>query len=69
MVRESTVTYFCFVESDILGVPHMEPLDADGPESALAEARVLIGRHASATAAHIFFGEDRIGTVTPDAAG
>lgn len=36
MVRGSTVTYFCFVESEILSVPHMEPLVAETDEAAAA---------------------------------
>ncbi|MFN4040892.1 MAG: hypothetical protein ACK4I0_04430 [Brevundimonas sp.] len=62
------MTYFCFVECEILSVPHMEPLAADDAESALEEARSLMRRHSSAIAAHVFQGEARIGTVTPDLA-
>lgn len=57
------MTYFCFIESDILTVPHMEPLSADTSEDAVKEALNLMRQHASALAAHVFLGEERIASV------
>lgn len=54
------MTYFCFIECEILAVPHMEPLDADDPDAAQAEARRLLAQHSSGIAAHVFSGDDRI---------
>jgi hypothetical protein len=59
------VTYFCFIESRVLSTPHMEPLVSENADDALAEARDLLALHASGYAAHVFLGEDRVGTVTP----
>jgi hypothetical protein len=56
-------TYFCFIESDILRTPHMEPLSADTDDEALAEAEALLRTHAGGIAAHILLNEARIGTV------
>lgn len=53
------MTYFCFIESDILSVPHMEPLAAEARE----EAVQLLAHHASAVAAHVFFGEERVHSI------
>lgn len=61
------MTFFCFIESRILTVPHMEPLGAETLEEARTEAAVLLGLHASGIAAHIFHGEDRVHTVRPEA--
>lgn len=61
------MTYFCFIESEILSVPHMEPLLAQTNEEAIAEAADLMGLHSSAIAAHVFRGEDRVGTIMPRA--
>lgn len=60
------MTYFVFIESDAFTVPHMEPLLATDSEDAMAEARDLMGLHFSAIAAHVFKGDDRIGTITPN---
>ncbi len=60
-------TYFCFIESDVLGTPHVEPLMARTDAGALAEAAALLATHASGIAAHVLCGEDRIGTVRPPA--
>lgn len=60
------MTYCVFIESDVLTVPHMEPLLATNSEDAMAEARDLMGLHFSAIAAHVFKGEERIGTVRSD---
>jgi hypothetical protein len=57
------VTYFCFIESDILSVPHMEPLLAEKLEDAKAEAEALLGQHASGYAAHIFEDDEKVATI------
>ncbi len=57
------MTYFCFIESSILTVPHMEPLSADTNEAARQEAIALMRRHSSALAAHVFLGDDRIDSI------
>ena len=57
------MTYFCFIECEILSVPHMEPLSAEDRETAMTEAKDLMGLHSSAIAAHVFHGEERVGTV------
>lgn len=57
------MTFFVYIESDILAVPHMEPLVSDDPDEALAEARELMALHASALRAHVFEGDKRVGTV------
>lgn len=56
-------TYFCFIESDILRTPHMEPLSADTDDQALAQAEALLRTHASGIAAHILLNEAHVGTV------
>lgn len=66
-MKESALTYFCFIESAHSATPHMEAMDATSPSEAIAEARLLIGRHASAVAAKVFLGEDLIGAVFPGA--
>ena len=60
------MTYFCFIESSILHVPHMEPLVSENPEDAREEARELMALHTNALAAHVFHGDQRIATVMPD---
>ena len=62
-VREASVTYFCFVESDILSVPHMEPLMAEELDDARTEAEVLLGQHASGYAAHVFEDDEKVVTI------
>lgn len=57
------MTYFCFIESTILAVPHMEPLSADNPEDAAQEASQLLAGHSSGIAAHVFAGEERIHSI------
>lgn len=57
------MTYFVYIESDILTVPHMEPLASEDPADALAEASEVMALHASALRAHVFDGQQRIGTV------
>ena len=54
------MTYICFIESDILSVPHMEPLSALTLDDAREEARRLLSTHSSGIAAHVFAGEDRV---------
>lgn len=58
-------TYFCFIESDVLSTPHVEPLMARTDAAALEEAAALLATHASGIAAHVLCGETRIGTVRP----
>lgn len=58
-------TYFCFIESDVLSTPHVEPLMAVTAPEALQEAAALLRTHASGIAAHVLCGEARIGTVRP----
>jgi hypothetical protein len=62
-------TYFCFIESDILRTPHMEPLSADTDDEAFAQARALLRTHASGIAAHILLNDARIGTVRASPSG
>lgn len=56
-------TYFCFIESDILRTPHMEPLSAETDGEALAQAEALLRTHASGIAAHILLNDARVATV------
>ena len=58
-------TYFCFIESDVLSIPNVEPLMAETDAEALEEAAALIRTHASGIAAHVLCGEERIDTVRP----
>lgn len=60
------MTYICFVESDILSVPHMEPLAAESDAEAHDEAMEVLLQHHSGVAAHVFAGERRVCTVWPD---
>jgi hypothetical protein len=55
--------YFCFIERDIMGTPHMEPLSAETDEQAMSQAEALLRLHASGIAAHVLRDEMRIGTV------
>lgn len=57
------MTYFCFIESDILSVPHMEPLVAEANEDAKIEAEALLGQHASGYAAHVFEDDEKVATI------
>ncbi|HEV7228854.1 hypothetical protein [Brevundimonas sp.] len=59
-------TYFCFIERDLMGVPHMEALDAETPEQAMAQAEALLKTHASGIAAHVILDERRIGSIRAD---
>lgn len=56
-------TYFCFIERDVIGTPHMEPLIADTDEQAMREAEALLRTHASGIAAHVILDEQRIGSI------
>jgi hypothetical protein len=56
-------TYFCFIERDLMGTPHMEALDAETPEQAMLQAEALLRTHASGIAAHVILDERRIGSV------
>jgi hypothetical protein len=42
----------------------MEPLSVDDPETALKKARRLMSEHPNATAAHVFYQDRRIATLT-----
>lgn len=57
------MTYFCFIESDILSVPHMEPLTADNLDDAREEARRLLASHASGIAAHVLKDDEKVLTL------
>ncbi len=57
------MTYFCFIESDILSVPHMEPLMAEELDDAKTEAEALLGQHASGYAAHVFEDDEKVATI------
>ncbi|MFN4296340.1 MAG: hypothetical protein ACK4FB_05820 [Brevundimonas sp.] len=60
------MTYFCFIESRLSSVPHMEPLSVDDAETAVEKTRRLMSEHPSAVAAHVFRGDERIATLTAD---
>ena len=57
------VTYFCFVESSLVGPQHMQPLDALSMEAARREAGRLMLKHRRAYAAHIFAGDEHMATI------
>lgn len=57
------MTYFCFIESDILSVPHMEPLMAEELDEAKTEAEALLSQHASGYLAHVFEDDERVATI------
>ncbi|MBU1345877.1 MAG: hypothetical protein KKA16_02875 [Alphaproteobacteria bacterium] len=56
-------TYFCFIERDIYGTPHMEALMAETDADARSEAEALLRTHASGIAAHILLDAVRIATI------
>lgn len=56
-------TYFCFIESELLNVPHMEPLMATSDRDARREAETLMAQHASAVAAHVLLDDRLIATI------
>lgn len=62
-LRSCAVTYFCFIVSTILSVPHMEPLTAEELEDARREAEALLDQHASGYAAHVFDDDERVATL------
>lgn len=62
-MMEGALPYMCFIESEILSVPHMEFLIAEDPTAAVTEATALLARHASGYAAHIFEGDERIASI------
>ncbi len=63
------MTYFCYIESAISTVPHMEPLSASTLEEALVEAAGLMTHHTSATQARVFSdGRELAGLAAADAA-
>ncbi|CAL1690421.1 hypothetical protein MMB232_00544 [Brevundimonas subvibrioides] len=55
--------YFCFIERDIMGTPHMEALDAESEAEARAQAEALLQTHTSGIAAHILLDDVRIATI------
>lgn len=57
------MTYFCFLESSLVGVQYMQPMDADSVEEARREAVLLMRHHQRAYAAHIFAEDDHIATI------
>lgn len=57
------MTCFCFIESSILSVPHMEALAASDLDQAKLEAGALLDQHASGFAAHVFEADERVVTV------
>ena len=63
------LTYFCFIERDIMGTPYMEPLTAETDDEALAQAEALLRTHASGIAAHVLQNDKRIGTIRASRAG
>lgn len=61
------MTYFCFIESNIMSVPHMEPLVADHLDAAKTEAEALLAQHASGYAAHVFEDDERVASIRSEA--
>lgn len=57
------MTYFCFIDSKGLSVPHMEPLMAEDLQEAKAEAEALLGQHASGIVAHVFEDDEQVATI------
>lgn len=60
------MTYLCFIETSTSSVPHMEPLVADDVQTALEQARRLMGEHSAVIAAHLYDDDERIATLTMD---
>lgn len=60
------MSYFCFIESEILSAPSMERLIAQTVEDARAEAEALLRNHASGYAAHVICDGRRVATVRED---
>lgn len=63
------MTYFVYIDLASTNVPHMEPLDADCPMSATAQASMHLWAHASGTAAHIYEGDMCVASVIRERAG
>ena len=57
------MTFFCYIESNILTVPHMEPLEAESVDDAKSEAERLLYAHANGYAAHVFREDQRLLTI------
>lgn len=58
-----SMTYFCFLESSLVGVQYMQPMDAESVEEARQEAARLMRHHTRAYAAHIFAEDDHVATI------
>jgi len=56
-------TLFCFIERDIIGTPHMQPLMAETEDDARIEAEALLRSHSSGIVAHVFREDARIATI------
>lgn len=57
------VTYFCFIASLILSVPHMEPPTDDDLDEARLEAEALLNQHSSRYAARVFGDDERVASI------
>ena len=57
------MTFFVFLESDILDPPKRERLGAGTIDEALEEAAALMALRPQASKAHVFQGEVRVGVV------
>lgn len=57
------MTYLCFIETTSAQVPVMEPLDAETPAAARAEARFRLANHDSGVVAHVYEGDLRVASV------
>ena len=57
------MAFFCYIESNILTVPHMEPLEAESVDDAKSEAERLLYAHASGYAADVFREDQRLLTI------
>ena len=57
------MTYFCYIDSAIMSVPHMEPLDARDLGEARRQAEVLLDAHDSGYAAHVYAGHKRVASI------
>ncbi|WP_374274225.1 hypothetical protein [Brevundimonas sp.] len=55
--------FFCFVESSLVGLQYMQPLDADFIDDARGEAAGLLRHHERAYAAHIFADDEFVATI------
>lgn len=57
------MTFSCYIESNILTVPHMEPLEAESVDDAKSEAERLLYAHSSGYAAPVFREDQRLLTI------